>query len=110
MITVLLPLITLATAQFEYQDHQKDWPYTNIIPTDTKSGEYLDKIYEDCQSTTDGKFCKGGKGNETGFPEGQGCLKDKNCPFLVHSTKGDQTIYWENCAQFPGFTQWIPRR
>lgn len=66
-------------------------------------GSHLDTIYDSCQSTAVNKFCIGGKGNDTGFPEGCGCLKDKNCEVIITATRLDKEdtnghgIEWQSC-------------
>lgn len=92
IITLLIPLLTMSGAQSEYH-------LTRTVPA-----SHLDAIYDSCQSTTINKFCFGGKANETAFPEGHGCLKDRDCDVLIHAIRGEKNssdghVDWQLCVQ-----------
>lgn len=60
-----------------------------LVITVVDSVSKLDEVYENCQVERPKHFCLGAKANETAFPEGRGCLKDKDCEAIVYAIQLD---------------------
>lgn len=93
LLTILLPHITLTIAAYQSAILIKD-------QTRYFDAHHLIGVYNNCQSPDNGTFCMGSKAAATGFPEGHGCLKDRDCDAIMLATRESKpshknsTILW----------------